>query len=438
MKVTEIFTPSDFPVHTYVKRDEDRMEERLREALATPGEIVSISGPSKSGKTVLIEQVAGRDNLISVTGAGLSEVADLWERVLDWMEAPVASVTASATSVGASASGGAKGGVTLPLLCSVAAEGSATVSGNRTSTTTHTKGRGGVSQVVRELGDSSYVLLIDDYHYMPGPVQAEVAKQIKEAARRGVKIVTASVPHRSDDVVRSNPELRGRVRAIDTKPWKANELYQIARLGFAAAGVVVPDSIMRQFAAEASESPQLMQAICLQLCFNLKHYETKPSVLRPDISDQNVRAVFEETSTRTDFASLIRSMHAGPKVRGTERKEYELSDGSRGDVYRALLVALRSDPPLLNFHWNDLSRRIQQTCRPDSPQAASISTACAQITRIARDMYPTQRVIDWEGDPANILSIEDPYFLFYLRWSDKLQSLKAQDGTAQLSGATVN
>src|SRR5690606_9905533 len=158
-----------------------------------------------------------------------------------------------------------------------------------------------------------------------------------------------------------------------------------------------------------SQSPQLMQAICLQLCFNLKHYEVITPSVAARVSDSEVRAVYEETSTRTDFASLVRSMHAGPKVRGTARKEYDLADGSRGDVYRALLIAIRADPPLLSFHWNELSRRIQQTCNPDSPQAASISTACAQITRIAKDMFPSQRIIDWEGDPASILSIEDPY-----------------------------
>ena len=60
MKPTDVFTPSDYPVHTYVTRSEEDLEERLRQALGTPGEVVSVSGPSKSGKTVLIEKVAGR------------------------------------------------------------------------------------------------------------------------------------------------------------------------------------------------------------------------------------------------------------------------------------------------------------------------------------------------------------------------------------------
>ena len=121
-------------------------------------------------------------------------------------------------------------------------------------------------------------------------------------------------------------------------------------------------------------------------------------------------------------------MHSGPKIRGTERKEFDLSDGSKGDVYRALLLALKTNPPTQSHQWNDLSRRVQDICRPDAPQAASLSTACAQIAKIAKEMYPGQRVVDWEGDPVNLLSIEDPYFLFYLRWSEKLASLHQSDG----------
>lgn len=424
MKATEIFTPSDYPVYTYVNRDEDRIEDRLREALSTPGEIVSVSGPSKSGKTVLIEKVAGRDNLITVTGAGLSDAAQVWDRALDWMGTPTQTSETTTNTVGASATGGAKAGVSLPLIGNVGAEGAAGLSGSRASATSEVRTRSGLAQVVREIANSTYVLLIDDFHYMPGSVQVEVAKQIKEAARQGVKIVTASVPHRSDDVVRSNPELRGRVRAVDTKPWKLPELIRIAELGFPAVGLRLPQPTMRRFAVEASQSPQLMQAICLQVCFTLRQYEAALPIIDRDISDAEITAAYKETSTRADFASLIRSMHAGPKIRGTERKEFDLSDRSRGDVYRALLLALRDDPPTLSFQWNELSRRVQATCwRDPPPQAASLSTACAQISKIAKDMYPNQRVVDWEGDPVNLLSIEDPYFLFYLRWSDKLASL---------------
>ncbi len=63
LKATEVFVPSDYPTITYVKR-EDRDEEKnyekqLRQALSVPGSPISISGPSKTGKTAFVRRVVG-------------------------------------------------------------------------------------------------------------------------------------------------------------------------------------------------------------------------------------------------------------------------------------------------------------------------------------------------------------------------------------------
>jgi hypothetical protein len=84
----EVFTPGSFPTYTYVERSRERLEQTLRDALSTTGQVISLSGPSKSGKTVLVERVVGRDCLITVTGANVEEPDDLWDRVLDWMDIP--------------------------------------------------------------------------------------------------------------------------------------------------------------------------------------------------------------------------------------------------------------------------------------------------------------------------------------------------------------
>jgi len=44
---------------------------------------------------------------------------------------------------------------------------------------------------------------------------------------------------------------------------------------------------------------------------------------------------------------------------------------------------------------------------------------------MALEMYPNQRVIEWDDD-ENVLDVVDPYFLFYLRWSERLASLGEQ------------
>src|SRR3954466_10638831 len=94
-------------------------------------------------------------------------------------------------------------------------------------------------------------------HYMNKETQQEVARQIKEAAEKGVRICTASVPHRSDDVVRGNPELRGRVKAIDFEYWEPHEITQISEAGFPALGMKVSSEVIAALAKEAFGSPQL-------------------------------------------------------------------------------------------------------------------------------------------------------------------------------------
>ena len=419
LKATEIFTPSDFPRHTYVKRDEERLERRLRDALDTPGEVISISGPSKSGKTVLVERVVGENDLITVTGAGLRSGSELWGRLLDDLEVP-SSVTESDTgSHSGTLSAGAAGEVAVPLLAKGSVEGQGSLTSGRSRTTSTTRTRYGLLQVVKEIGNSSFVLLVDDFHYMPRESQAEVAKEIKEAARQGVKIVTASVPHRSDDVVRGNPELRGRVRAIDSEYWKESDLRRIAEVGFPLLNISVDDATIAHFAVESAGSPQLMQAICLQACFSLNVRETLKEAKHFDVGGDVRGEILEETSTRADYSSLVSKCHRGPKTRGTERKEFTFSDGTVGDVYRAVLLALADDPPRSGFTYSDLSQRVAHISPFETPQPASIYQVCAQIAKMALDMCPDQRVIEWDEDES-ILDIVDPYFLFYLRSSDQL------------------
>src|SRR6266496_3272970 len=73
----EVFTPNSPPTFTYVDRaiNGKRLEDLLSEGLKTKGLLVSISGASKSGKTVLVERVTG-EYRIGVSGAGIKSSDD--------------------------------------------------------------------------------------------------------------------------------------------------------------------------------------------------------------------------------------------------------------------------------------------------------------------------------------------------------------------------
>src|SRR3954470_20409897 len=85
---SEVFTPTSYPTHTYVVRDDLHHERLLREWIRQSTQIASVSGPSKAGKTVLVQRVVGEGNLITVSGASVRTPDQLWDRVLDWWGEP--------------------------------------------------------------------------------------------------------------------------------------------------------------------------------------------------------------------------------------------------------------------------------------------------------------------------------------------------------------
>lgn len=421
LKAGEVFVPGAYPEHTYVERGGAGLEQQLRDSLDTPGQVASLSGPSKSGKTVLVERVVGRDALITVSGAGVRSPDGIWSRVLDWMEVPQA--TSRAESTGGTVGGDlqAKAGLTLPFVGKAEAGGTAKmeVTGGTERVAQH--GRRGLTQVIDEIANSDFVVLIDDFHYMDREVQVEVAKSLKEAVRLGVKVVTAAVRHRGDDVVRANPELRGRVRAVDLDYWRPEDLYEIARTGFALLNAELPSEVIKTFILESAGSPQLMQLMCLQACFvlNVRH---KPLLAkRPAVDADALQAILEQTSASTEFRSLVDVLDAGPKTRGTERKTYRFGDGTEGDVYRCVLKAIAADPPQLAFPYDELIARTGRVCAGDeSPVGSSVAGTCLHISKLAQEKFPNERAIDWD-EQKQILDIPDPYLLFYLRWSGRLR-----------------
>ncbi|MBX3191890.1 MAG: hypothetical protein KF819_33170 [Labilithrix sp.] len=418
----DVFTPSSFPEHTYVARGDDDLEAKLRFAIATKGQIVSLSGPSKSGKTVLVERVVGKDKLVPVVGAGIKDPDGVWTRVLDWLDAPDEERAQKMWQLATGARAGAKAEGDI-IVASGEASGELTTKATRRAGGSASKKRRGLEQVIELLGRSKehadHVVLVDDFHYMPREIQIEVAKQLKEAARRDVKIVTASVPHRADDVVRANPELRGRVTVIDVSYWRPRDLAKIATNGFDLLHVDMEQASAERLAHEAAGSPQLMQAICLYACFVLGIGERMPKRVQERIRDEDFVKLCRHTTTLTDFRSLVDALDTGPRASASDRKKYKFVDGTTGDVYRAVLKAIAAEPLALTFGYEEILRRVRDVTKGEPATGSSVTGACAHMARLAAAQQPTAHAIVWD-EREQLLELPDPYLSFYLRWSDRL------------------
>ncbi|MCK1737443.1 hypothetical protein IVA79_26520 [Bradyrhizobium sp. 138] len=427
---TDVFTPNQFPEYTYIERPKEDLEGKFRRALATPNVITSLSGPSKSGKTVLAKKMVGAEHLIHVFGAEITSGAALWERVLNWMDAP-SSVVEQTTESRANKFGSEVSGKGSIFVVEAAGKGTAETTGTKSSTSSATRSDNSLARVARDIANSDYVVFLDDFHYIPSEVQEDVARQLKAAGEKGIKICTATVPHRADNVVRSNPELRGRLAQVDTTFWSPQELSEIAKAGFAKLQVSIPSAKLLDIAREACGSPQLMQRICLDVCFNLGIEKEFDSVKNFDFSPQQLSMILQQSSTHSDFGTMVANMHQGPKERGSERRVHELVDGTTGDVYRVILLALAFDPPVMEVPYSSLMSRIEKVCKGEGPSASSIVQACRQIAKIALRIAPKERVLEWDDQElTGTMSVVDPYFLFYLRRSRKLDTLANKHATS--------
>lgn len=397
-------------VDDHLKKSREIFEDALRQG----GILVNISGPSKSGKTVFVKNIVGGENLISISGAGVDAPKDLWLRVFHQIGTPVGVSEISENNTLATLGGTTKVSGTLFFAKAEASISAAGSAGTKDATTV-SLAVDHLQLLIKELSGTGFVLFIDDFHYMGHEVQEAVARQIKEAIDKGVKIVCASVPHHSEDVLRANADLRGRIVSIDFDYWPAEALRQIPVRGFAYLNILASEPMLDKLVSEVAGSPQLMQSLCLSACLEMALRE-RSAVQKevPELGDFYSNVCLR-TAVVTDYSSTLEKLQEGPKTRGTDRAQFRLKDGTVGDVYTILLRAIALDPPNLHFRYSEIIERVKLVCERDTPVGSSLTGACVHIAQLANDGL-ARPIIDWDST-EDVFDVRDPYLMFYLRWN---------------------
>ncbi|HTD67414.1 MAG TPA: hypothetical protein VK846_12875 [Candidatus Limnocylindria bacterium] len=81
MKVSEVFVPGGLPKHTYVPRAERGLEEQLSAVKDNLCKIATVTGATKTGKTVLVRKVFADDRKVWVDGGHVKTEEDFWNIV---------------------------------------------------------------------------------------------------------------------------------------------------------------------------------------------------------------------------------------------------------------------------------------------------------------------------------------------------------------------
>lgn len=397
---------------TYVPREHLELEKQIQYWIDGPHtSILSVSGPTKSGKTVLLRQYF--DDEIWLSGGAITTIDEFWEQLA--AEFNVYTTESDVVTHTSSDSSEAHGGITT-LIQAGASKASSEDYGRESARAWTQTPKTAVRTYLLDClkGTEISAIVIDDFHYIPSDIQLGIVRGLKDLVFKGLPVVFLSVPHRAFDVVRVEKEMTSRVKQIAVEPWEVTDLIEIARKGFDTLSLEplrIPESgkleIYRTLADESFSSPHLMQVHCL----NLAHLAMKGSFEWRNF-DWNRFFRSAATEARNSSFDLLKT---GPRQR-SDRKERHLKDGGVTDIYGAILLAISHLSPSLEMTYEEIRAALRDILSEDVPQRHEVTNVLEKMTEIARDKIEGEPVLEYDVDYSK-LYIADPYFAYYVRWA---------------------
>src|ERR1700730_3103087 len=393
-----VFIAGGQPSVTYVDREHLDIGRQLARAMAMPNQIVSLSGPTKCGKTVLCRHVLGDRQYIWIDGGQTATAKAVWDKICYELNFPVEISKSSGTKTGFVAS--VKG-----MLFS--AGGSQLFEPE----TKRTYQIDSMASAIRYLIEKNISLIIDDFHYLDDDARKEFVRNIKGAVFSGLHVVLLSVSHRIFDAIKAETELTGRFISVSVPEWSQEDLSIIPNKGFTALNISCSFKIIDSIAGECRSSPFLMQKLCWDICFDL-NVDVYPSeiVKVPDCID--LKSIYIRIAKDSGLP-IYERLVAGPQIR-KDRMKRPLIRGGDADVYEATLLAIADTGPVASISYTELRTSLTNILSDLIPQKHEITAVLKQLSKISRDIG-TDAGVDWD-DENRKLDISDPYLRFYLRW----------------------
>jgi hypothetical protein len=412
-RANQVFVPGGMPQHTYVSRTERDLEHRLLGVADNLCKLATLTGSTKSGKTVLANRLFPRTTgeNIWIDGGTVKTENDLWTQILSELEGFTSTESSSSSESSQGTAGEVSGGLKIPLLVSGGAKVGVNA-GRKTGTgDKRTLALAPRPAAVSQLRASGKPLIIDDFHYLDRKFQGEVVRALKPLVFEGHAVVIIAIPHRRYDAVKVEREMTGRVESISVPAWSAAELMEIPQSGFPLLNAELTVANRERFAREAYGSPHLMQEFCRGLCTQERVIETLEKMRRLTPKDPELFRAIAEGTGKVIFDKLAK----GPRQR-SDRKPRPLTAGGEADIYRVVLLALaKLAPGMDRVDYELLRAAIRQTLAAEVPQAHEVSRVLEKMAEIASSDEASTPVIDWDKEDQE-LHVTDPFFAFFLKW----------------------
>jgi hypothetical protein len=307
LRYQDVFVPGGFPQYTYNPRAELQLEEKLGEAKDRLCKLVTVTGHTKSGKTVLAKRVFPSESAVWIDGGTVSAEEDFWQVIVEQLD--LFQSSSSQASRGVTSKFGAEGGAEANFLI---AKGSGKVSGEigKVRESSSVSGRTVSSRIVAltALKKDPIPIVIDDFHYVPRELQGGIVRALKPLIFEGVPVVIIAIPHRRYDALKVEREMTGRISPIQIQSWSETELSFIPETGFSLLNYNIPGGVKDMLASDAIGSPHLMQDFCRGICklLNLECGNIRSALPIEKKQIESVYSDVAETIGRPIFEKLAR------------------------------------------------------------------------------------------------------------------------------------
>lgn len=409
MGLKEVFTPGGQPSVTYVGREHLNLEGELRKYIAKGFALIVVTGPTKSGKTVLCRRVlSGLGNFVSAEGGQIRKEEDFWSHIAYQLNiaqtATRGSSTSEVTQDSAKLGGGISGLISGDYSKSNSSTGQSSVSLSYNSVP--------LMAVLSSLIDRNVTLLVDDFHYIPQDAQKGIIQALKASIFKGLSVIFLAVPHRAFDPITVEDEMQGRFSHMPIPAWTQGDLILIPQRGFEALNIQCSQEVMSKICLESFSNPLLVQEICSEICADIGVFERSP--VPKNINLETVERVLPIVAKSKGFPKY-RKLKEGPQSR-KDRLSRNLRAGGTADIYEALMLALARLGPRPRTQYDELRSSLRDLLDDGQlPQKHEITAALSHMSKIAKEKMEGEPPLEFIRDEDSLV-ITDPFLLFYMRW----------------------
>jgi hypothetical protein len=413
-KYSEVFVPGGFPRHTYNPRSTQQLEARLEEVKENLCKLVTVTGHTKLGKTVLVRTVFPSEECLWIDGGTIGSEDDFWNTIANQLElfqaTSISKGSSSTTGIAASVTGSANF-----VIVKGESEVEVSLDTQRTEQISQSRSVSTKIAAINALKLSKIPLIIDDFHYLQRDTQGLIVRSLKQIVFDGSPVVIIAIPHRRYDALKVEREMTGRIMPVEVPSWSEEELRFIPETGFPKLQIEIDAALSSRLALEAIGSPHLMQEFCRAICRqNIVKQTPQKAVANPD--DAQLELLFRDVADsigRPIFEKLAR----GPRQRA-DRIQRTLASGATVDIYGLVLNALAHlRPGLVTLKYEDLRTAIRDVSAKDPPQLHEVARVLKHMAEIAATDQSSVPVLEFD-EQDKLLHITDPFFAFYLRWGD--------------------